>query len=274
MQTLAPRYHPSQFLRLLYLGLLCCIFPIGIFASLALSQVFTLGLPRYDFILILCLGLQVYMVASKLESPRELLVICTFHILGLALELYKTGAGSWTYPEFAFSKVGGVGSSVPLYSGFMYASVASFICQAWRRFDLKVRGWPRGEIITLLGLGIYLNFFTHHFWMDFRWFLMGAVGVLLWRSSVKLRVGTQDYRVPLTLTFVVMGLCIWGAENITTFFGAWQYPDQQAGWRPVGTSKISSWFLLFIVSFMVVAGLKKLEGRTLEGRGKSTLEEF
>ena len=269
MQTLAPRYHPSQFLRLLYLGLLCCIFPIGIFISLALSHVFTLGLPRYDFILVLCLALQVYMVASKLESPRELLVICVFHVLGLALELYKTGAGSWAYPEFAYSKVGGVAGTVPLYSGFMYASVASFICQAWQRFDLKVRGWPRGEIITLLGLGIYLNFFTHHFLPDFRWILMGAVGLLLWRSSVRLSIGSQEYRIPITLSFVVMGLCIWGAENITTFLGAWQYPDQQQGWKPVGTGKISSWFLLFIVSFMVVAGLKKLEAK---GRGR--LEGF
>jgi uncharacterized membrane protein YoaT (DUF817 family) len=61
------------------------------------------------------------MVYLKLETIDELKVICLFHIIGLILELYKVHMGSWSYPEEGWSKIQGV----PLYSGFMYASVAS-----------------------------------------------------------------------------------------------------------------------------------------------------
>ena len=68
----------------------------------------------------------------RLETPRELLVVCIFHILGLVLEIFKVAAGSWEYPESGIATVAGV----PLYAGFMYAAVGSYICQAFRRFDL------------------------------------------------------------------------------------------------------------------------------------------
>ncbi len=269
MQTLLPtRYGFRQIFHLIYLGLFCCIFPIGIFITLAVSNHFTFGLPRYDFILLLCLGLQVYMVRSKLESLDELKVITAFHLLGLALELYKTSHGSWSYPEAAYSKV----ATVPLYSGFMYASVASFICQAWRRFDVRLKGWPRGRIVAVLGLAIYLNFFTHQLFFDFRWILMLTVGILLWKSHLKLSLEPHRYRIPVTFSFVVMGLLIWVAENISTFLGAWQYPDQAGGWQIVGTSKISSWFLLFIISFMAIVELKRSRAKRRMGALENALE--
>ena len=37
-------------------------------------------------------------------------------------------------PEFAYSKV----MEVPLFAGFMYAAVGSFIIQVWRALDLRV----------------------------------------------------------------------------------------------------------------------------------------
>src|SRR3712207_8701203 len=45
---------------------------------------------------------------------------------------------SWSYPEQGFFEVFGV----PLYSGFMYASVASYMCQAWRLLDLDLKNYP------------------------------------------------------------------------------------------------------------------------------------
>src|SRR5688572_29578627 len=108
-----------------------CLFPVLIFASLALSRVVHIPyVARYDLLLVICLGIQVAMVRFGLETKREAIVITVFHLLGLAMEIHKVQLGSWAYPEQAYTKVAGV----PLYSGFMYASVASFMCQAWHRF--------------------------------------------------------------------------------------------------------------------------------------------
>jgi len=70
---------------------------------------------------------------------RSYFGIKRYHLIGLVLELFKVHMGSWSYPEEAYSKVFGV----PLYSGFMYASVASYLCQAWRRLDVRLIDWPQ-----------------------------------------------------------------------------------------------------------------------------------
>lgn len=72
--------------------------------------------------------------------PLLLKVIAVFHGAGLALELFKTHAHAWACPEPGWTKIAGV----PLYSGFMYASVASYLCQAWRRLDVSLSCLPAG----------------------------------------------------------------------------------------------------------------------------------
>ncbi len=62
--------------------------------------------------------------------------------------------------------------------------------------------------------------------------------------------------MPLNLGFALTAFFIWIAENISTFLGAWQYPNQVHVWNAVSTDKITSWFLLVIVSFTIVAYLK------------------
>ena len=100
------------------------------------------GLPRYDVLLIIALAIQIWMVWTKLETTDELKAICLFHVVGFALEAFKTAGAnpSWSYHDFAYTKLIGV----PLFSGFMYAAVGSYIIQAWRLFDLRIRatGWP------------------------------------------------------------------------------------------------------------------------------------
>lgn len=59
--------------------------------------------------------------------------------------------------------------------------------------------------------------------------------------------------------FFIVGFFIWIAENIATFLGAWKYPDQHEAWHLVGFSKISSWFLLIIISVIIVAQLKHVK---------------
>lgn len=256
-QTVIKKVSPLY--RFIVFGLLearSCIFPAVIFLTLAASKLIHIpGLPRYDFILIVCILAQALMLAFKWETWDEFKVICMFHIIGLLLELYKVHMGSWSYPEDGWSKVAGV----PLYSGFMYASVASYICQSWRHMNLRITGWPRAYWTVGISVLIYLNFFTHHYLWDIRWWLTLLLAVIFFRTYVYFDVAGKTFRMPLVLSFVLIGFFIWVAENISTFFGAWQYPDQHHAWRLVHIGKISSWFLLVVISIIIVAQLKKVK---------------
>ncbi|MER2261112.1 MAG: DUF817 domain-containing protein [Psychrobacillus sp.] len=246
----------KNFIYFGYMQAISCIFPVIIFGALALSKIVSIPyLPRYDFILLICIIAQVLMLATRLETWDEFKVICLFHVIGLALELYKVHMGSWAYPEDAYSKVWGV----PLYSGFMYASVASYICQAWRRFDLQIVHWPTSIFAWLIGALIYLNFFTHHYFYDIRWTLKALLFLLFFRTVVRFRINEKVYKMPIILSFLLIGFFIWIAENITTFLGAWQYPNQEQAWSIVHIGKISSWFLLVIISIIIVVQLKRVK---------------
>lgn len=245
-----------------YQQALSCIFPVMIFGALGLTKVVEIpGLARYDLILLICVLAQIGMLVSKLETRDELKVICVFHVIGLMLELYKVHMGSWSYPEEGWSKIGGV----PLYSGFMYASVASYICQAWRRMHLRITGWPLPVLTVLISAAIYANFFTHHYVWDARWLLTALLFVVFGRTMVYFDVDGKTLRMPLVLSFLLIGFFIWIAENISTFLGAWTYPGQERTWSLVHIGKISSWFLLVVISVIIVAQLKHLK----QGRGPS-----
>ncbi|WP_082798912.1 DUF817 domain-containing protein [Metasolibacillus fluoroglycofenilyticus] len=245
--------------QLFYFGreqALSCLFPVVIFASLALTKFIPLPiLARYDWLLLICLAMQWWMLRAGLETKDELKVITLFHFIGLALEIFKVHMGSWAYPEQGFFKIFGV----PLYSGFMYASVASYLCQAWRRLHIELIYWPSFFAVVPLASAIYLNFFWHHFWIDIRWWLGLLVIIVFWRSSVNYKINGVNYRMPIVLSFALIGFFIWIAENIATFFGAWQYPNQTHAWSIVHLGKISSWLLLVIISFLIVAELKRVK---------------
>ena len=103
-----------------------CVFAGLFFASvLFIPRAGVLGIPRYDALLLVALAIQTWLLWTGRETVDELKAICLFHVLGFALEVFKTSSGvkSWSYPDFAYSKVLGV----PLYSGFMYAAVGSYI---------------------------------------------------------------------------------------------------------------------------------------------------
>ena len=230
---------------------LSCVFAIGIFSGLILTRYVHLGIPRYDLMLILCIVLQIIMVKSKLESLDELKVICVFHLVGLCLEIYKVHIGSWAYPDVGYAKLGGV----PLYSGFMYAAIASYMCQAWRRFHLDIDKVPMVPTMIVAVL-MYVNFYTDHRLPDVRWVLVAAALVLLRKTWVRFNVRGNIYRMHLSLSFVLIGFFVWVSENLGTFIGAWRYPSQQAGWKLVHGSKVGSWAILIIFSFMLILWLK------------------
>ena len=80
---------------------------------------------RYDFLTIAAVAIQGAMLAFRLETWAEAKVILIFHVVGTVMELFKTAAGSWVYPEASILHIG----SVPLFSGFMYAAVGSYIAR-------------------------------------------------------------------------------------------------------------------------------------------------
>lgn len=226
--------------------LLSCIFPAFIFLMLLISKVLPINLlPRYDFLLITCVLMQWFMVKFKLETSTELLVISMFHLLGLLLEIYKVQKGSWSYNEFSYLKI----FHVPLYSGFMYASVGSYVCQAWRWFNLKVINWPLSWQAVLISALIYLNFFTHHYLFDFRWIITLTLLLIFRKTRVTFITNNKTRKMPMVLAFLLIGFFIWLAENIATFLGAWKYASQHDGWKMVDLGKISSWFLLIVLSW-------------------------
>jgi uncharacterized membrane protein YoaT (DUF817 family) len=236
-----------------------------LFAALFFAAVFTLprgglfGIPRYDFLLIIALVIQAWMVWMKLETLDELKAICLFHVIGFALEAFKTSSGiqAWSYPDFAYTKIAGV----PLFSGFMYAAIGSYIIQAWRLLDVRIEHHPKLWMASLIALLIYANFFTHHYIGDYRWYLAACVLGLYARSTVVYRPYDRDRRMPLLLAFVLIGFFIWLAENVSTFFGIWRYPNQIGAWATVSVGKWSSWSLLVIMTFAIVANLKHIKSR-------------
>lgn len=245
--------------------LLCSLFPLWIFLGLWLSANSAFGLSRYDFMLVACLTMQAVLLRTGLETKAEFRTICLFHLIGLGLELYKVRHGSWSYPEPALFKVAGV----PVYSGFMYASVASYFVQAWRRFDLQFHRFPTGPWGLLVGLSIYANFFLSRSFGDNRWLIVAGVFAVFGRTTVSFIADKVRRQMPLILGFFLIGLFVWFAENLCTYMGAWQYPYQRASWSLVDLGKLSSWCLLVIVSFMIVAFLKRVESA---GATEATLQ--
>ncbi|MEL7033305.1 MAG: DUF817 domain-containing protein [Pseudomonadota bacterium] len=203
---------------------------------------------RYDFFVIYAVGIQITFLLTRLERPSEALVILIFHIVGTAMEVFKTDAGSWTYPEDNLLRIGGV----PLFSGFMYAAVGSYFARVARVFEFRWQHYPSRPLTLLLATGIYINFFSHHFIWDMRYGLFAMTALLFLRSQVYYRVWRWQHRMPLLLGFFLVSLFIWLAENIATFTQTWLYPGQEDGWHMVSLQKLGSWYLLMIVSWVLV----------------------
>lgn len=205
-------------------------------------------LARNDALTVAAILIQIGMLAFRLESGRELWVIVLFHVTGTVMELFKTDVGSWSYAGEGILRIG----AVPLFSGFMYAAVGSYMVRVYRLHELRFSRYPRRWITAVVGALIYVNFFSHHFVFDFRWILLVAVLVLWLPTVMHFRVWRATLRVPILLVFAGVALFIWFAENIATWGGAWFYPDQAAGWSPVSPQKIIAWFLLMIISIVLV----------------------
>ena len=197
------------------------------------------SLHRYDFIFLSAIVFQILLLMTRLETIRESVVIVVFHVVATVMELFKTSdaIGSWSYPE---AYVFGIGN-VPLFTGFMYSAVGSYITRAWRIFNFQYDHYPKRLYTVVLVVLIYVNFFTHHFVWDIRWLLLGATVMLFYRTRIYFQVLHVHRHMPLLVGWLLVALFIWLAENIGTYTNTWIYPNQNGGWQMVSLSKLISW---------------------------------
>ncbi|WP_313332954.1 DUF817 domain-containing protein [Sphingobium yanoikuyae] len=256
-----PRAWAYEFLLFGFKQGWACLFGGLMLALLLATHLFypsNAALHRYDFLTLSAIAIQIAMLALRLESPREALVICAFHLIGTIMELFKTHAGSWVYPEASLLHIG----PVPLFSGFMYAAVGSYIARVWRIFDFGFSRYPPVWATVLLASAIYVNFFAHHWLPDVRIALFAAAILLFGRSWIWFTPWREARRMPLLLGFFLVALFIWLAENIGTFANAWTYPSQRHGWEMVSLMKLGAWYLLMIISFVLVSlihGIRRVD---------------
>lgn len=202
---------------------------------------------RYDALFLFALATQAAFLRFRLETWEEARVILLFHLTGTAMEWFKVDAGSWAYPEPGLFKLMGV----PLFSGFMYAAVGSYMARVIRIFDMRFAPYPPFWITLLLAGAIYVNFFAHHFLPDIRLILFAATLLVYGRTRIWFRIHDHDWWMPLPLAAFLSSFALWLAENVGTATGTWLYSGQAPD-RLVSLAKLGSWYLLLYVAFVTV----------------------
>lgn len=248
VRILLPHWAAELVLFVLKMGWAALFGGVLLLAIIASKAIWSPDWPiaRYDALVIFALTTQAVFLWKRLETWEEARVIVLFHLTGTAMELFKVHAGSWAYPEPGLLKLMGV----PLFSGFMYASVGSFMARVIRIFDMRFAPYPKFWAATLLAAAIYINFFAHHFVFDFRYILIAATILMFLRTRIWFRIG-RYYWMPLPVAAALSSIFLWIAENIGTLTGTWLYAGQTIFDR-VSFAKIGSWYLLLYVAFVTV----------------------
>ncbi|MBA8989021.1 uncharacterized membrane protein YoaT (DUF817 family) [Curtobacterium pusillum] len=228
-----------------------CTFGALLLATMAVVHLTVPAEARNDVLTTAAVVLQVGMLVFGLETFRELRVVLLFHVVGTVMEVFKTHMGSWTYEPGGVLVLAGV----PLFSGFMYGAVGSYMVRVYRLFDLRFDRYPRQWLLAVVATGIYANFFGHHFVGDARYVLLATVVLLFARTTMHVRIHRTVLRMPVLVAMGLVALFIWFAENVATWAGAWSYPAQAAAWHPVAPTKIVAWLLLMVISVALVTWL-------------------
>ena len=231
-----------------------CIFGILLLAGILATRSWNADeiLSRQDFLFLYALGLQGCLIAFRLENKAEFKVILAFHVLATLMEWFKTSPaiGSWQYPgEGAIFRI----YQVPLFAGFLYSAVGSYIARSWRLFDIRFEKYPPISLTVGLASLAYLNFFTHHYTFDIRWLLTAASILLFGKTKISFLTGVRRSKLPLLPVLISVAFSIWIAENIGTYARAWIYPGQESGWTLVSIQKFWAWYLLMMLSFVLVS---------------------
>ena len=219
------------------------------------------GFFRYDYLLFYALSIQVCLIYLKLESWAEAKVIALFHIMAMGMEIFLThpAIASWQYPQPAVFKL----LTVPLFAGFMYSAVGSFFARSLRLYKVSFENLPRFANMLCLAVLSYLNFMTKFFIPDYRLVLFAWSIIIFWKTKLYFQLSDSRFKVPMLPILLLLAFLIWIAENISTFYKIWLYPSQVDAWHMVGWGKLGSWYLLFLLSLVLV--LKILGKRDKKG---------
>jgi hypothetical protein len=91
-----------------------------------------------------------------------------------------------------------------------------------------------------------------------------AFSVLLFYKTSLHSGGRSGRRgVPLVAVWLVIASLIWLAENIATYANIWLYPNQLESWQMVSLGKLSSWYLLMLLSFVLISLIKFTQNSTV-----------
>ncbi|MEZ5686616.1 MAG: DUF817 domain-containing protein, partial [Paracoccaceae bacterium] len=230
-------------------------------------------IPRYDALFLYALAVQAIFLWKGLETWEEARVILLFHLTGTAMEWFKVSAGSWSYPEAGLFKI----MDVPLFSGFMYASVGSYIARVIRIFDMRFAPYPPLWLTFLFAIAIYVNFFAHHFLPDIRNALFILSLVIFWRTRVSFRISERHWWMPMPVSAFLASFALWIAENVGTLSGTWLYAGNSTR-HVVNWGKLGSWYLLLYVAFVTVTVVSRSalgrapEAQNSDRHAESTLE--
>lgn len=219
------------------------------------------GFFRYDYLLFYALLIQVCLIYLKLESWAEAKVIALFHIMAMGMEIFLThpAIASWQYPQPAVFKLW----TVPLFAGFMYSAVGSFFARSLRLYQVSMVDLPRFSTMLCLAVLSYLNFMTKFFIPDIRVALFIWSVLIFWKTRLYFQLHQHRFKVPMLPILLLLAFLIWIAENISTFYQIWLYPSQVDAWHMVGWGKLGSWYLLLLLSLVLV--LKILGNRDKNG---------
>jgi len=219
------------------------------------------GFYRYDYLLFFALLIQVLLLYTKLESWAEAKVIALFHLMAMVMEIFLThpAIASWYYPQPAIFKI----MTVPLFAGFMYSAVGSFFARSLRLYQVSFEKLPGFRHMLLLAVLSYINFMSKFFIPDYRMLLFVWSVLMFWKTKIRFQLNQHTFQLPMLPILLLLAFIIWIAENISTFYQIWLYPSQIEQWHMVGWGKLGSWYLLLLLSLVLV--LKILGQRNLQG---------
>ena len=219
------------------------------------------GFYRYDYLFFYALLIQFLLLLYKLESWAEAKVIALFHVMAMVMEIFLThpAIASWYYPQPAVFKI----LTVPLFAGFMYSAVGSFFARSLRLFKVSFTQLPTFGAMLSLAVLSYINFMSKFFIPDYRYVLFVWSVVIFWKTKIRFCLTQHQLSMPMLPVLLVLALMIWVAENISTFYQIWLYPSQVDAWHMVGWGKLGSWYLLLLLSLVLV--MKILGQRDAQG---------
>ncbi|MCH4245978.1 DUF817 family protein [Acinetobacter gerneri] len=220
------------------------------------------GFFRYDYLLFYALIIQACMLYLKLESFAEAKVIALFHIMAMIMEIFLTSPqiASWVYPQPAVFKI----LTVPLFAGFMYSAVGSFFARSLRLYQVSFSRLPSFINMLLLAICSYINFMSKFFVPDVRMLLFIWSICIFWKTKISFKLQQKTFQFPILPILLLLAFIIWIAENISTFYKIWVYPSQEDAWHMVGWGKLGSWYLLLLLSLVLV--MKILGNRDENGQ--------